>query len=396
VGRFARLFVSLGALLLCCAAHAQTISWKSSAGSWTDSTKWDPQDVPDQLTDHAVFASPDANNADVTLGSPITIGTLTMSASQPQFTIQNIGSLSVGVTTVSSAGAQVTIQNGGLLNSTSFSTSATTTINAGGQLISTHYVQTSLSESTVSGTLNVSSGSIELSEGPLTGDGGVIRSGAITVSDQAQLLLRSGAELQTGSLANNGQLRLDNGRANATSTIQVSGSVIGSGTLSSTQLNDFAVLSPGSRSGPTVTTGDLHVTGDLAFGSTDTNFVADITSSSHDTVHVDGDADLSTFLIVPVAGSFVPATGSEFVILTADAIDISGIDYDHVSVNNQDRISVGNDDGEIGSFVLLDRLGGISGEELVLSDFRPVPEPGPVSLLLLMCVSLGMRRRSTL
>jgi hypothetical protein len=386
---------AIGLSLFCCAARGQTISWNATSGSWTDPTKWSPQDVPDQAGDHALFASPTADNADATLASPITIGTLTMSAAQPQLTIQATGNLTVGVASISSTAAQVIVQNNGQLNATSFSTNSTTTINAGGQLTATHYVQTSTTESVISGTLNASAGSIELNEGNLTGDnGGVIRAGTITVSDQSELTMRNGAELLVNAFSNNGQLRLDNGRVTSTNTIQVnSGFVIGAGTLSGAQMNDFAVFNPGSRTGPTVNVGDLHVTGNLAFTTTDTTLQTDITATGHDTVHVDGNAVLTTFLVAPVAGSFIPATGSDYVILTATTLDSSGIEYDHIIVNSQDRVLISNDDGEIGSFELVDRLNGLGGEELVLSDFRPVPEPVIGWALFLGSVLLSRRTR---
>jgi hypothetical protein len=388
--------VAIGLGLFGCAAHAQTISWNATGGSWTDATKWSPQDVPDQAGDHALFASPNSDNADTTLTGPIAIGSLTMSAAQPKLTIQANGNLTVGVASISSLGAELTVQNNGQLTATSFNTNAITTIDAGGQLTAAHYAQISTADSVISGTLNASAGSIELNQGFLTADNnGVIHAGAITVSNQSELTLQNGAQLLTNSFDNGGQLRLSNGQAASANVIQVnSGFVIGSGTLSSAQMNDFADFNPGSRSGPTVTTGDLHVAGDLTFTTTDSVLQADITATGYDTVHVDGDAILTTFFVAPVAGSFIPATGSEYVILTADTIDRSGIDFDHILVNSQDRILISNDDGEIGSFELVDRSDGFGGKELVLSNFQPVPEPSIAGVLLATLVLLKRSRRA--
>jgi hypothetical protein len=386
--------VAIGLGLFCCASQAQTISWNTTSGSWTDSVNWSPHNVPDQSSEEALFASPNADSADATLNTPITIGTLSMSADHPNLTIQSVGNLSVGAADISSTAAQVIVQSNGAFNANSFATNSTITINSGGQLAATHYVQTSTAASLIAGTLDASAGSIELNEGNLTADTtGIIRSNAITISDQSEMMLQNGGQLQTNTFDLNGQLRLAGGRAISANAIQVnSGFVIGSGTLSSAQINDTGVVNPGSRTGPTLNTGDVHFTGDLTFQSTSTNLQIDITSTSHDTVHVDGHATLSTFLTVPVAGSFIPATGSEYVILTANSIDITGIDYDHVLVNNEDRISVSNDDDVIGSFKLLDRLIGLNAEELVLSDFQPVPEPEFV-LIALALFPLARRPR---
>ncbi len=354
--------------------------------------------MPDQASEAALFASPIADSADITLNAPITIGTLEMSADHPNLTIQSLGNLTVNTADISSTAAQILVQSGGALNATSLVTNSTITINAGGQLSATHYVQARGNNGFISGTLDASSGSIEVNQGIITSDGaGVIRSNAITVVDQSGVTLQNGGQLQTNSFDLNGELRLSNGTATSTNAIQVNGSgvVSGSGTLSSTQVNDEAVVNPGSRSGPTVTTGDLHFTGNLAFRSTTTNLQIDITSTGHDTVHVDGAATLSTHLAVAVAGSFVPATDSEYVILTGDSIDISGIDYEHAfeDMNLADRVSVSNDDdGVIGSFELLKRLTGMGNEELVLAHFQAVPEP-QLALIVIGLVPLLRRPR---
>lgn len=395
-----RIAVAIGLGLFCCASEAQTISWNTTSGSWTDSANWSPQNVPDQASEAALFASPVADSADVTLNAPITIGTLEMSADHPHLTIQSVGNLTVNTADISSTAAQILVQSGGAVNATSFVTNSTITINAGGQLSATHYVQARGNGGLISGTLDASSGSIEVNQGIITADGaGMIRCNAISVADQSGVTLQNGGQLQTTSFDLNGELRLSNGAATSTNTIQVNGSgiVSGAGTLSSAQITDQSVVNPGFRSGATVNTGALHFTGDLVFQNTPdqdpTNLQIDITSTGHDTVYVDGAATLSTYLTVKVAGSYIPATGSEYVILTADSIDTTGIDYEHAFAEPElaDYVSVSNDDGVIGSFQLIKRLMG-GKNELVLAHFSAVPEPS-AALIVLGLVPLVRRPR---
>src|SRR5690349_1455228 len=152
--------VAIGLAIFCCAAQAQTISWNTTSGAWTDSANWSPQNVPDQSSEAALFSSPNADSADATLNAPITIGTLAMSADHPNLTIQSVGNLTVNTADISSTAAQVIVQSGGALNANSFATNSTITIDSGGQLAATHYVQASTAASLISGTLDASAGSI--------------------------------------------------------------------------------------------------------------------------------------------------------------------------------------------------------------------------------------------
>jgi hypothetical protein len=391
--RWRWIVVATGLGVFCCAARGQTISWNATSGSWTDPTKWSPQNVPDVSSEAALFASPTADNADATLDVPITIGTLTMNAAQPRLTIQSTGALTVGSTDISSGDAQLVVQNGGQFTSTSFSSIGTTTINSGGQLASSHYVQATIGDHLIAGTLNVSSGSLELNQGRLIADPGYIQAGTMTIASGSEFVVRTGGQLVTNSLTNGGQIHLDGGRASSTNTIQVSdGFVIGSGSISSTHFSGFSVLDAGTRDHGVPTAGAIHVDGDLNIETSDTQWQVDITSTSHDLVIVQGSATLRPFLAVQVVGSYIPAEGSEYVILTAGSLDTNGIAFAPLP-SVATRIMFENDDGFIGSFALLDRLNEPSGDhELVLSDFAGVPEPSSL-ILALMLVPLTLRPR---
>jgi hypothetical protein len=391
--RWCRIIVATGLGVFCCAARGQTISWNATSGSWTDPTKWSPQNVPDVSSEAALFASPSADNADATLDAPITIGTLTMSAAQPRLTIQSTGALTVATTDISSGDAQLIVQNGGQFSSTSFSSIGTTTINAGGQLTSSHYVESTIGDHLIAGTLDVSSGSLELNQGRLIADPGYIHAGTMTIASGAEFVVRTGGQLVTNSLTNGGQIHLDGGRASSTNTIQVSdGFVIGSGSISSAHFSGFSVLDAGTRDHGVPTAGAIHVDGDLNIESNDTQWQVDITSTSHDLVLVQAAATLKPFLTVQVAGSYIPAEGSEYVILTAGSLDRSGLAFAALP-SDATRLMVENDDGFIGSFQLIDRFDQPSGDyELVLANFSGVPEPSSLMVCLAL-VPLAMRGR---
>ena len=109
-------------------------------------------------------------------------------------------------------------------------------------------------------------------------------------------------------------------------------------------------------------------------------------------MHVAGNAVLATFLTVAINGSFKPTEGSEYVILTANSIDTTFLQYDHLTPGDH-RIRVSNDaDGEIGSFDLFDRVSGPGEYELVVGNYHAAPEPSLLSLSLLIPFMLRPRK----
>ena len=165
---------------------------------------------------------------------------------------------------------------------------------------------------------------------------GAARQMVVTVQQGATLQAYNGVRLEAG-----GVLQLQGGRVTTIGEVDIraGGGIIGSGTIDGFQsllagIPEFAgkkflqpkVVNAGvidlQGTGPA---GSLTINGDFVQSSSGMMFVDVVGPSSVDSMTVSGDATFGGNIEVDLIGSYTPAMGAMFTLLTADSLSLKGL-----------------------------------------------------------------------
>jgi hypothetical protein len=206
-------------------------------------------------------------------------------------------------------------------------------------------------------TAMVNLGTVRVEQGTLQ----VTNSSAFTFTNRGTVQVDAGATLS-------GNVTTDGG------TVQGGGTIAGAVTFT-TFAGGANALRPGSAAAP----GRLS-TGALTLNAGTTLYArlnGSTPGTGHDQVAVTGAVDLGdAVLSLTLGGGYAPAAGDKLFILTKDGTDpIQGV---FAGITNLSRVTVGGYTATVSYFG--DSASGnvTNGNDVVLYDFAPVPEPGPV------------------
>jgi hypothetical protein len=385
------------------AASIESVYSGVGAGQWRNAGNWTNSDLSAAYPDnnnpggHNYHAKVLADHSHVTLDGIVAVDSLTMqSGNGPMsLTLTNNAHLTAGgasFTSLTSAVAapSVALQANSIMNVAGhLQTQGPISVGASASLSAQSLTHDTLLPSTINGTLSV--------QQLLTIDGGALTVAGSTTAASTQInpfgvvTVPTGGQLAGTDIAIVGLLDLAGGAVSATNPLQLSGALQGHGSISS------ADVSGGINPGSFASRGHIDITGDLTF--TDSSFsylsidIADRANTlDFDTLATSGDVELATYLTVVLAGTFVADPADEYIVLTAASIDAGQMMFDTLG---DGRIVVYNDDGEAGTFAYELRAPAAGVEQLVLRDFRAIPEPGLLAPVALVLGALVQRVKKT-
>ena len=295
------------ALALAGPASAATITWTGGNGTWIDSTKWSPQQVPG-AGDTAVISGTQTMTIVVT--GTRSVDTLVLANSNATLRVEANGS--VGGATLNVAQG---VENRGTIELTSTNgNSWTAALSVTGGALTNAVGGVIRSVLGAGGTRTLSAaldnrGTLEVQH-DLILNGNVANSGTVEAS-AGTLSLNVFVQTQ-------GSLVLGGGRVNASSPLQLRGGVLsGTNTITGSVTNS-AVIRPGMAGG--AAPGRLLINGtytQTSSGALDIQLGGLLPGAQHDTLAVSGTANLGGVLNVSLLGNYQPAAGNEFNVLAA-------------------------------------------------------------------------------
>lgn len=259
---------------------------------------------------------------------------------------------------------------GGVASSNLFSNAGNFTKSGG---VGTSLFNT-VTSNTANGTMEVNSGTLSI--WTLTNQGSITVGSGATLTFHDHTTSTGGAYTQTsGSLILDGGSVVKTGNALAIN----GGSIGGSGTITGNVSMTAASLNPGNSPGALNIAGDLSVTADTIW-----NFEIGGTTqgSEYDFVIEAGSLAFNvnnSTLQLSLINSFTPTALDTFTIFSSNA----GILGTFSNLDSFDRVHFAQ-----GSFHV-----GISGNNITLSDFEVIPEPGTAGLLVVAALLSGLLHR---
>jgi hypothetical protein len=229
-----------------------------------------------------------------------------------------------------------------------------------------------------SGSTIINFGTIEVQQGMLSLDVDLVSS----FTNRGVIRVDAGATLDARTIATGTGLRSDGGTVRGGGLIRGSVAFVGTG-------NE---LRPGADAAP----GTLTVSGDLTLNAGSTLFArlnGLAAGTGYDQLVMNGEVDLGgAVLSALLGGGYSPAAGNELFVLTNDGIDpITGT---FAGLPNGATVPLGDYSASISYFGDVGSMAVTGGNDVVLFNFTPVPEPSTaLTVAATLAVAAGWRLR---